>query len=290
MSVKLNPVFQTETGSENKGMYLREGSDYYDLDGIENQNTKMTHDELVAIKSLMMDDTNNTDNKLANKDFVNSSITHMAANPRGNWATWSDVPSNPDLYPKDADGNKKPTNNDYMVVADMDGYVNPEEPTRTYEGTWRFTYIGKWDDPVTGGGIKGKNGWTPMYQVNEKPLTQAQVDALNSGIISSDVESLREHLINYDNPHGVTKNQIGLGNVDNTSDANKPISNAQQEEFEKKLEKAQGVLKANMFAKTDSSGNIIFESLAPGVNDIKVVDALPTTTVATTLYLIRETT
>ncbi len=30
-----------------------------------------------------------------------------------------------------------------------------------------------------------------------------------------------------DNPHGVTKAQVGLGNVDNTSDANKPVSTAQ---------------------------------------------------------------
>lgn len=29
------------------------------------------------------------------------------------------------------------------------------------------------------------------------------------------------------NPHGVTKSQVGLGNVDNTSDANKPVSSAQ---------------------------------------------------------------
>lgn len=33
----------------------------------------------------------------------------------------------------------------------------------------------------------------------------------------------------------ITKSNIGLGNVDNTSDSNKPISTAQQEEFNKKL-------------------------------------------------------
>ena len=36
------------------------------------------------------------------------------------------------------------------------------------------------------------------------------------------------HTSNTSNPHGVTKAQIGLGNVDNTSDLNKPISNATQ--------------------------------------------------------------
>ena len=34
------------------------------------------------------------------------------------------------------------------------------------------------------------------------------------------------HASNTNNPHGVTKAQVGLGNVDNTSDANKPISTA----------------------------------------------------------------
>ena len=36
------------------------------------------------------------------------------------------------------------------------------------------------------------------------------------------------HIARVDNPHGVTKAQVGLGNVDNTSDANKPVSNATQ--------------------------------------------------------------
>lgn len=36
------------------------------------------------------------------------------------------------------------------------------------------------------------------------------------------------HVARDDNPHGVTKAQVGLGNVDNTSDADKPISTATQ--------------------------------------------------------------
>lgn len=41
-------------------------------------------------------------------------------------------------------------------------------------------------------------------------------------------EQLQAHLSNYNNPHQVTKAQIGLGNVDNTSDADKPVSTATQ--------------------------------------------------------------
>jgi len=39
---------------------------------------------------------------------------------------------------------------------------------------------------------------------------------------------LQEHTNSRNNPHAVTKSQVGLGNVDNTSDANKPISTATQ--------------------------------------------------------------
>lgn len=50
--------------------------------------------------------------------------------------------------------------------------------------------------------------------------------------ITSDIDAvqtnLETHINNKSNPHKVTKDQVGLGNVDNTSDANKPISNATQ--------------------------------------------------------------
>ena len=38
---------------------------------------------------------------------------------------------------------------------------------------------------------------------------------------------VNNHIANKSNPHGVTKSQVGLGNVNNTSDADKPVSTAQ---------------------------------------------------------------
>ncbi len=46
---------------------------------------------------------------------------------------------------------------------------------------------------------------------------------------------INNHIANKSNPHSVTKSQIGLGNVDNTSDANKPISTATQNALNKKV-------------------------------------------------------
>lgn len=40
------------------------------------------------------------------------------------------------------------------------------------------------------------------------------------------IESLDTHISNTSNPHGVTKAQVGLGNVDNTADANKNVKYA----------------------------------------------------------------
>ena len=151
-------------------------------------------------------------NQLADKSFVNSSIQTNTANFRGNWNTWSDVPSDDvDLYPQDYAGNRIPTVNDYLVVKNASDYT-----ANTLSGTWRFKYSGVWE-------TDGKNGWIPEYQVNEEPLTSEQLFAINSGITSDKVSSYDEHLIDTSNPHSVTKSQVGLGDVINSGDSAIPI-------------------------------------------------------------------
>lgn len=51
------------------------------------------------------------------------------------------------------------------------------------------------------------------------------------------ISELNEHIKDFNNPHKVTKEQVGLGNVDNTSDLDKPISVAQDNRF-KEIEQA----------------------------------------------------
>jgi len=53
-----------------------------------------------------------------------------------------------------------------------------------------------------------------------------------SGSISSDLST---HIADTTNPHSVTATQVGLGNVDNTSDAAKPVSTVQQTALDSKL-------------------------------------------------------
>lgn len=62
--------------------------------------------------------------------------------------------------------------------------------------------------------------------------------------ITSDIDAvqtnLETHINNKSNPHEVTKVQVGLGNVDNTSDANKPISTATQNALNSKFNASDG--------------------------------------------------
>ena len=62
--------------------------------------------------------------------------------------------------------------------------------------------------------------------------------------ITSDIDAvqtnLETHINNKSNPHEVNKTQVGLGNVDNTSDANKPISTATQNALNSKFNASDG--------------------------------------------------
>jgi Cu/Ag efflux protein CusF len=58
-------------------------------------------------------------------------------------------------------------------------------------------------------------------------LTAGQLNSYLDEIEQTEAE-LAAHATNVFNPHNTTKSQVGLGNVDNTSDLNKPISTATQ--------------------------------------------------------------
>ena len=77
------------------------------------------------------------------------------------------------------------------------------------------------------------------------------------------------HIANKTNPHQVTKAQVGLGNVDNTSDLNKPISTLTQAALNNKVDK---VSTANKIYGTDSSGvqTTYDKSSFGNVDDVKV--------------------
>lgn len=89
---------------------------------------------------------------------------------------------------------------------------------------------------------------TAKYRLVKPELTDvADITAMNDNwdTLDSNLHTVttnsNTHIANKSNPHGVTKAQVGLGNVDNTSDANKPISAATQAALNKKQDAVSGV-------------------------------------------------
>lgn len=71
--------------------------------------------------------------------------------------------------------------------------------------------------------------------------------------------ALATHAARTDNPHAVTKTQVGLGNANDTSDANKPVSTAQAAALAAKLEKV-SPFNAGTKIVFETDGSITIES------------------------------
>lgn len=80
-------------------------------------------------------------------------------------------------------------------------------------------------------------------------------DHNHTGIYEPANTNIQSHIGNTSNPHSVTKIQINLGNVDNTSDLNKPVSTAQQSALNLKENISnKGVV--NGYAELDGDGKV----------------------------------
>lgn len=83
------------------------------------------------------------------------------------------------------------------------------------------------------------------------------------------------HKSDSENPHGVTKAQVGLGNVDNTADTEKPISAAQQAAFNGKLDIASVVdsLDSNLrTAPLSANQGMVLKGLTDSINNLLLSD------------------
>lgn len=83
-----------------------------------------------------------------------------------------------------------------------------------------------------------KSGTNISFKENE----DGSVTISASGDVSSEDTVARDtidnHKLNKNNPHNVTAEQVGLGNVDNTADLDKPISTAVQTALNDKVDKS----------------------------------------------------
>ena len=89
-------------------------------------------------------------------------------------------------------------------------------------------------------GLSGKADTSHSHAISDVTNLQTELDnrATDSELTTVDTK-IEDHLIDTTNPHSVTKTQVGLGNVDDTSDLDKPISKATQTALDLKANQAQ---------------------------------------------------
>jgi hypothetical protein len=87
-----------------------------------------------------------------------------------------------------------------------------------------------WIDTCIAQGVWGASG---NYTIEVVDAT-AELEAKRQAIEATPKFAFDSHANSTSNPHSVTKSQIGLSNVDNTSDAEKPVSSAVQSQLDLK--------------------------------------------------------
>jgi len=87
--------------------------------------------------------------------------------------------------------------------------------------------------------------------------------------------ALTVHTSLTNNPHSVTKAQVGLGSVDNTTDAAKPVSTAQQTALDLKANRASPVFTGSIDFSSYTSASIgtVAASIDPAQNNIPAAGA-----------------
>ena len=142
--------------------------------------------------------------------------------------------------------NAGPINNEFNALRDaFDGNLG-----HSHDGTVGEGPLINLTNAVTGT-LPAFNGGTGVTDVADLPVSDAvqeELDTIDDALeaidgdltqiatdmatlntaVGSNATAISTHSARTDNPHSVTKAQVGLANADNTSDANKPVSTATQ--------------------------------------------------------------
>ena len=173
--------------------------------------------------------------------------------------------------------------NTYYHAIDF-GYANHDKVDfHEYGGIWNFfkNTSGKANEGVLCGSITS-NGWEGRAKLKSgttmvtSQLTENSDAIATTAFVHGLIDNVKHYSASNPPPYPVTsvnnktgavtlaKGDVGLGNVDNTSDANKPISNATQTALNNKQSK----ITANGFLKGDGTGTIT----AADETEVELVD------------------
>lgn len=100
--------------------------------------------------------------------------------------------------------------------------------TQTLAGVMTAADKKNLDNTVTGlaNEITNRTNAINSLRTELKTYIDEAVDNTDTDLTALETK-VNQHIANKSNPHAVTKTQVGLGNANNTSDANKPVSTAQ---------------------------------------------------------------
>jgi len=147
--------------------------------------------------------------------------------------------------------------------------------------------------------IDGSDAGNPQKNVNAADMNQIKtVTNTNAGLITTAQGEIDAHEALTNNPHSVTKTQVGLSNVDNTSDSAKPVSTAQQTAIDGKV--ANDLTASTTVAPSKTAVNTAltlkltvtsFKVAVPSgtVNGVNLVFTFPQTPLDGTLVLFSDT-
>jgi hypothetical protein len=135
-------------------------------------------------------------------NFVNNAVSTYSAKFLGTLSLTNDL-------------NLPYTSSNATIAAALNSYQFEDTPS---VNDFCFVEI---DDPQTTGPDEYRrfsfdgSVWKYQYTINSTAFTPTQWAAINSGVTSQKVSDYDSHLVNQSNPHNVTKEQVGLGNVTN---------------------------------------------------------------------------
>lgn len=122
---------------------------------------------------------------------------------------------------------KKQQNGHYQVNDSQSSILLPAA-TKTAAGVMTASDKTKLDNTVQGlaNEITDRTNAINSLRTELKTYVDGLIADKGSDITALETK-VNKHIANKSNPHGVTKAQVGLGNVNNTSDTDKPVSTAQ---------------------------------------------------------------
>ena len=238
------------TGADKKGLYYVLGDDVHTYTQIrDGQGSLQSSKEYPVFNQEVI----NTINKKADKTYVDSEITNTentlnaAIEAEKTRAIGVENTITVTINDETARAVLAEDNLNTALTSHKNSKNNPHTVTKAQVGLGNCDNTSDANKPISTATQSALDSLSTEIS-NETTRAKAIEEELSEDITNESLRAtkaentitsnLTAHTTNTNNPHNVTKSQIGLGNVDNTADLNKPISTATQNALNNKADKA----------------------------------------------------